>query len=64
MKIEISKRQNVRIDGVEYVAVANANVGCRRCAFGDIDGCRSIPCLPDMRKDNQHVIFVKKEQQK
>lgn len=62
MEIKITKKQNVKVDGVKYVA--KAYEGCAGCAFQPIEmdsACREAPCSSGRLLDGLSVIFVKKE---
>ena len=60
--IKITKRGNIKINGVKYKAKA-ANSGCIGCAMRGMN-CERFPCVPDERPagfklPDQDVIFVK-----
>lgn len=59
MNITITKKQNVKIDGVKYKA--KRQLDCNGCAFDHRDEkfCRPMPCRAQMRADEHSVIFVK-----
>lgn len=59
--IKITKKQNVKVDGVKFKAVPYT--GCVDCAFDKIgDACEVAPCPAYQREDGLSVIFMKKEQ--
>ena len=70
MKIKLSQDQNtLEIDDVKYKAEKPYN-GCRGCAFDDIDCANpnnthweKTGCSRHFKKDNEHIIWVKKETQ-
>jgi hypothetical protein len=59
MTIEVTKKQNIRIDGVKYKAVASDGT-CMGCDLYE-GSCFAVPCVPPDRMDSRHVIFVRKE---
>jgi hypothetical protein len=56
MTLKITKKQNVILDGMKYVA--KEYVDCNQCAFTKIGLCGEIPCMPHRRHDEQEVHFV------
>lgn len=60
MTTEITKDQNVIVDGVLYEA-RRSPVYCDGCAFYIGAMCMQIyaPCFPKDRKDGQPVVFIK-----
>ena len=65
MNIKITKKQNVKIDGVKYVAVT-ARPDCTGCAFEftpNMSVCKHIPCCPVIREDGREVIFIRAQDQ-
>lgn len=76
--IKITKRGNVKIDGVKYVATplgpddcACRGCACRGCAFSGrgMEACRQVPCCdfergePGFKHYGKDVFFVKPEEQ-
>lgn len=62
MDIKVTKKQNVKVDGVKYKAVLGGT--CTGCAFDDTaphEACGRAPCHASSRDDGREVIFVKKE---
>jgi hypothetical protein len=67
MKIKITKRGHVKVDGVKYKATPAR--GCYGCAFEPValqEVCGAAPCMEGMRHSamihmGQPVIFVKAE---
>lgn len=49
--MKITKKGNVKIDGVKYVFVADSNVINRGCAICDLSfqSCGKAPCLRESR---------------
>ena len=62
MDIKITKKQNVKVDGVKYVAKPFDE--CAECAFNPgrelADVCTQVPCGQAEREDGRSVIFVRK----
>lgn len=68
MEIKVTKRGNVVVDGVKYIAKrATPTQGyCKGCAFYELESCAAFPCSgarrpPNFKLPDQEVIFVKKE---
>ena len=62
MNITITKKQNIRIDGVKYKAQEYLHkTGCTPCILSLKDRCHAVPCSPGERTDGKNVIFVKAE---
>ena len=62
MVIKITKKQNVKVDGVKFVAVPQRD--CRGCAFkagGYEQVCTAVKCGATERADNTSVIFIRTE---
>lgn len=61
MDIKVTKKQNVKVDGVKYKAVLGDS--CIGCAFDrgpHFEVCGPAPCQARSRDDGREVIFVKK----
>lgn len=64
MKVKITKKENVKVDGVKYLAVP-AHPSCLGCAFEfapNMSVCRHTPCVPEARADGRNVIFIQAQE--
>lgn len=62
MEIKVTKKQNVKVDGVKFKAQEQASCTCHGCAFDKdlTEVCDYAPCQSHTRGDGMDVIFVRK----
>ena len=62
MNITVTKKQNIKIDGVKYKAQKYLHkTGCTPCALNLKGRCHVVPCSPGERTDGKNATFVKAE---
>lgn len=62
---EVTKKQNIRVDGVKYVTEEHKGnirgAGCMQCILSTSPSCTAAPCTSEARTDGREVIFVAKK---